>query len=488
MNGRMATKTGKKIVKIHDITDFEKFIHNRELALKAESDIEICANPEIFSSIYNILNMLWAKNVRKVDLVFTEELIRKSGIKKLAARFSGLRYYFLDKLILRAANIPYCLIKQPEGVIFWQGKKGEFVKFNLCRICKYRQFCRGVHRSISDIHIREILRTVPDRPREVMIEIEEKCNLNCEFCFNKNSFAKRGRNVENKLSTSIVKNIIDSIADADIGTVRFTGGEPLLRSDIWELAEFGKKRNLEVRLNTNGILIKDYATAEKIAVNFDNILIPIQYSDISMGNNAAKIKLKGIKLLKKAGAKTIRIGTVATNEVIDNLTQVHAFVKKLPIDKWELYRTIAAPGRHTGYTRSRVATLVEGLIKIKNETGVVHYIINAIPFCSYNPLKMRQVAAGANAVDGHERFVIDPRGFAKPIYYMDRNIGEPGDIMGAWNHQFMKKMRTLKFVPKECKDCVFIEKCRGGCRFSAYSENGNFSAPDPLMDARNIIK
>ena len=115
-------------------------------------------------------------------------------------------------------------------------------------------------------------------------------------------------------------------------------------------------------------------------------------------------------------------------------------------------------------------------------------MINAVPFCSYNPIKVSQVAIGADAVDGHERFAVDPRGFAKPIYYMDENIGNPTDILSCWNHSFMKKMRGLEFVPRECRSCIFLEKCRGGCRFSAHAVSGSYKAPDPLMNPKNIVK
>lgn len=119
-----------------------------------------------------------------------------------------------------------------------------------------------------------------DIPREVMIEIEPKCNLNCKFCFNKNSFAEKGRDIENKLTMEFVKKIIDNAFISGIKRIRFTGGEPLLRKDIWELAEYVKSKDMELRLNTNGTLIKNLSIAKKISKYFDNLLLPIQYNDI----------------------------------------------------------------------------------------------------------------------------------------------------------------------------------------------------------------
>ncbi|PIY82331.1 MAG: heme biosynthesis protein, partial [Candidatus Omnitrophica bacterium CG_4_10_14_0_8_um_filter_44_12] len=48
--------------------------------------------------------------------------------------------------------------------------------------------------------------------------------------------------------------MIDSIKKAKISIVRFTGGEPLLRNDIFELIKYAKSKGLKIRLNTNGSL------------------------------------------------------------------------------------------------------------------------------------------------------------------------------------------------------------------------------------------
>ena len=49
-------------------------------------------------------------------------------------------------------------------------------------------------------------------------------------------------------------------------------------------------------------------------------------------------------------------------------------------------------------------------------------------------------------------------------------------------------MRNLKYTPEECQDCVYLEKCRGGCRFSAYTTNGSYKSLDPLANIGNKIK
>ncbi|OGF25567.1 hypothetical protein A2331_01740 [Candidatus Falkowbacteria bacterium RIFOXYB2_FULL_34_18] len=325
------------------------------------------------------------------------------------------------------------------------------------------------------------------RPKEIMIEIETRCNLDCDFCFNQNNFAHNGRNIENKLTNEYVKKIINAAVDFDVMALRFTGGEPLMREDIWDLAEYARKKDVKLCLNTNGLLIKDIKTAERIVKYFENVLIPLQYIDFSERSLLAQKKLKVINLLRKAGIKILRVGTVATENLINNFDDFYKLIKKLPINEWELYRVMPSVESDNPFSGEMLKKLVEKLLKVKKESPINCYIANAIPFCAYDPKKIQEVSRGAKAVDGHSRFVIDPRGFAKPMYYINENIGNPLDLDACWNHDFMKKMRSLGFVPHGCRGCMFLEKCKGGCRFSAKIIKGNYGAADPLMNNKNKI-
>ncbi|MFP4118209.1 MAG: hypothetical protein ACLFTR_04785, partial [Candidatus Woesearchaeota archaeon] len=85
---------------------------------------------------------------------------------------------------------------------------------------------------------------------------------------------------------------------------------------------------------------------------------------------------------------------------------------------------------------------------------------------------------------GHSRITIDPRGFAKPDYFSEKDIGDPRDIMKCWNHEHMKKIRNLEFLPDECKDCLYKDKCKGGSRGLSYALYEKYNQLDPLAQPR----
>ena len=362
------------------------------------------------------------------------------------------------------------------------------VHLKKCENCRYKNRCGGILKKQLDFYKNKI-NLVEDLPREIMIELEPKCNFNCIFCFNKDSFAFNGRDKVETLDKNYIKKIIKAISDSGVKIVRFTGGEPMLRRDIWELMKYAKSKGLKIRLNTNGSLITNKNIAKELNKYISSILLPIESwnnekeSFLTGHKDSLKKKIKAINLLKDNCKMTIRAGTVASRENIKNLDKIFDLViKKLNLDDWELYRPIPTKENKFPMNKDNLKQLVDKLFYLQKKSGRIFNIVNAVPFCAYDMEKVNRVSNGALSVDGHIRYAIDPRGFAKPDYYIDKNIGNPLDVKGCWNHLFMKKMRNLEYLPKECKNCKYINKCRGGSRFSAKFTYNSFKAKDPLID------
>ena len=386
-------------------------------------------------------------------------------------------------------NLPFCIIDSEavDHILLDDNYKGE--KTKECENCFWGNRCSGFPKGYLAKYGKEEICSMTDLPWEVMIEVTSKCNFKCRFCFNKISFAKDNRNIK-EFSTAYVKKIIDNIAQAGIKIIRFTGGEPLLRKDIFELLKHAKNKGLEVRLNTNASLINKRAV-EKLKGIVDNVLIPIESynnkkeSEITGYPDSLKKKIKAIELLKKARISVIRAGTVAAKENILNFDKIAQLISKLPLDEWEFYRPIPVSGKEE-LNSKLVKYFVDKLIDLRKNTEKAIFIANALPFCAIKDLnKINNVSKGGLFDDGHTRLVIDPRNFVKPHYFMDENIGETLNILGAWQSPFMKKMRNLEYLPKQCKNCNFVFKCRGGSRQIAKMLFGKYQAADPLAKSIN---
>jgi len=323
---------------------------------------------------------------------------------------------------------------------------------------------------------------------EIVIEVTSKCNLDCNFCFNKNSFAEETRKQIDLDKDKIIE-IIDKAAELKIPYIRFSGGEPLLRKDIFELLKYAKSKNFkEIRLNTNGLLI-DEKIAKELEKYVDNILIALNAYSKEKEQEITKVdsfnkRIKALSLLKQTKIKIIRSGTIALKENIENFDKIYQIVKELNLDDWEWYRPIANKKDKNLVSKEHLSLLINKLNQIKTETAKEYPIANALPFCilgKENMTNVAKISLGAKYDDGHSRLIVDPRGFIKPSYFIIENLAQYSDIEKAWSSDYIKKLHSLDFVDTQCKSCPFLQECLAGSRFDSKLNTGDYFNNDSLM-------
>ncbi|MGB9793400.1 MAG: radical SAM protein, partial [Desulfofundulus sp.] len=85
----------------------------------------------------------------------------------------------------------------------------------------------------------------------VVWNMTRRCNLRCRHCYLEAGEVDGGR----ELTTEEAKLLIRELAEMKVPVLLFSGGEPLLRRDIWELAEYAASMGIRPGLSTNGTLI-----------------------------------------------------------------------------------------------------------------------------------------------------------------------------------------------------------------------------------------
>ena len=117
-------------------------------------------------------------------------------------------------------------------------------------------------------------------------EVTYRCNLKCKYC---DRWRTAARMFEAELTTKEAKKMIDEAYDLGVGVMIFTGGEPLLRKDIFELAKYAKNKGIECQLPSNGTLITG-KNIKEIVNCFDSINISLDSMDPQIHDN-----LRGVK-------------------------------------------------------------------------------------------------------------------------------------------------------------------------------------------------
>lgn len=284
------------------------------------------------------------------------------------------------------------------------------------------------------------------------------------------------------LSEAAIKRIIDQAEEMDASIMRFVllGQQP--EEGDYELLEYAKNKNFEIRLDVSNFQIKNIRPfVRKIKNSVDYVISYVNYEDIGTA------KKEDLIFLKHAGIKIVRAVTSATHGNVKNLWKIFRFILSCGVDKWAVNRDMGGKKN----SRQETKAFIEKLFKIKkdvakNKFPLKVHSVYPIPFCAHDPVKMDFVCTGAKSAEGHERILVDARGIVKPMHYFNKKVGDFTNLRAAWNHPFLKAVRAYSLLPKECRQCCFLEKCKGGSRFMAYQACGSYKAPDPLMDYQNV--
>ena len=167
-------------------------------------------------------------------------------------------------------------------------------------------------------------------PFQVHFEITDRCNLRCKFC----DIWKR-KNEEVNLEQA--KKIIDNISEAKISIITLTGGEPLLRNDLEDIASYAKSKGMIAQLNTNGTLLTK-ERAKKIAESFDWVGISLDgleetHDGIRGIKGTFNKAVKGVKnLIEVKGNCKVAIASVLTKDNYNEIIPLFRLAKKLGVD------------------------------------------------------------------------------------------------------------------------------------------------------------
>jgi radical SAM protein with 4Fe4S-binding SPASM domain len=332
--------------------------------------------------------------------------------------------------------------------------------------------------------------TSPQRmiaPLVVEFEITRGCNLLCKHCF-----ASAGSKMKYELDTNEAKHIIDQISEMGTPVICFTGGEPLLRKDFFELLKYTRKKGMGAVLLTNGTLMtKDKAKKLKDA--------GIDYVRISLDSYKANTHdwlrgvpgtfdetVNGIKNCVEAGIKT-GVGSVVIKEnqhEVEKLIDLAVELGCCDITTCRLFPL----GLGKSFT-DRMLTFeemeeIENLLLKKSEEYINKIFINPLTLSSRRMHGFAKTIADAvgGCPAGISVCAITPDGEIKPCTIFSLKVGDlrKQSFFEIWKtSKVFGELRNRSLLKGKCSKCEFKYSC-GGCRATAYGFSGDYLQHDPI--------
>lgn len=190
-------------------------------------------------------------------------------------------------------------------------------------------------------------------PTFVTIALTYKCQSRCEHCYSESPT----RSLEEELSTEELKSVIRQVRGLGAMAVHFSGGEPLLRKDVFDLVSYARGLGLQTRVNTNGILLNEENVKRLKAAGLTECGVSLDSADPAVHNKLRGLEglhektIRGIRMLRKFGV-TCRIMTVALKGSIpEGVAKTIALGKSLDASFMYILLPIASGGWEGAYEK-----------------------------------------------------------------------------------------------------------------------------------------
>lgn len=311
-----------------------------------------------------------------------------------------------------------------------------------------------------------------------------KCNLKCVHCYQDADQAS-----SKELSTQEARRMIDEIVRAGFKIMIFSGGEPLLRPDIYELVAYAASHGLRPVFGTNGTLITaevaydlKEAGACAMGISLDS-LDPLKHDAFRGVDYAHALTLKGIEACKQAGLP-FQLHTTVVHWNRDEIPKITDFAVESGAIAHYLFFLIPV-GRGMFIKETALEVLENEALLRTIMTKASQVPIDVKPTCAP---QFRRVATqlgvdtrfSRGCLAGLTYCVIGSEGLVRPCAYMTE---EAGDVRKQAFDEIWKTSPVFKHLRSKayggsCGSCEYREGC-GGCRArAAYYHKGDILAQD----------
>jgi Fe-coproporphyrin III synthase len=343
----------------------------------------------------------------------------------------------------------------------------------------------------------------------VVWNITRACNLKCVHCYNDSGACK----ADDELSTAQAKAVLDDLVQFGVPSVLFSGGEPLMRPDLFELIGYAVERGVRTVISTNGTLI----TTEKakqikqhgvsyVGISLDGIG-PV--NDKFRGvTGAFERAAEGIRNCQDAGVR-IGLRLTLTKKNVQDLESLFDFFESQQIERACFYHfvpsgrggTMADEDLTHAQSREAVEMIlaktksfkqagrVTDILTVDNHVDGVYVYLKlkqedskradeVWKLLTWNGGGMYSSGVGIGCIDFHGKVHPDQ-------FWWHYDLGDVRDkpFSNIWMDTGNPLLRGLKdrrnHIKGRCRVCQFFDACGGSLRVRADLHFGDPWAPDP---------
>jgi heme b synthase len=340
-------------------------------------------------------------------------------------------------------------------------------------------------------------------PKWIAWEVTRRCNLSCVHCRS----ASTMNSFDTAFDTVEAKKLIDDIVSFSSPVIVLSGGEPLLRHDLFEIAGYGSDKGLRMCIATNGSLVTDEICESMKAARIKMVSMSLDGSNAATHDNfrnqpgAFDGVTRAAELFNKHGIEFL-INSSFTKRNQGEIPDVMKVAKGLGAKAWYMFMIVP-----TGRGEDIMAELItkedyEEILKWHYETEKHETSMLMRPTCAPHYYRivpqMNKLAEEGDKLErrtlkfstggskgclaGQVICLISAEGEVFPCSYFPRSAGNVKEtpFKDIWEGSALfKELRDFKLYKGKCGDCEYINVC-GGCRARADAVYGDYLEEEPF--------
>lgn len=322
----------------------------------------------------------------------------------------------------------------------------------------------------------------------IVYELTGACNQCCRFCYN--HWRPEGAPAPDPARAR--KTLRKLLSQCSVGTISFSGGEPLLLSNIHNLVLRARLKRSHVNVLTNGTLLTSDALENFVSLGVGAIQIPLLSANPEVHDYLTSLKgswEKAVDALRRAGGKGIGVSVLVITKVnAPGVSETLSLVRDCGIRTVMVNRfNIGGNGIRNmrelvpdSKTLASAFAAVEAFAAAHPDMRVVSGVCTPLCFLDTAPYPNIQFTKCSTDLTGRP-VTVNYDGDVRFCNHSPRVLGNIYSRVISDILQDPDINALYAGMPSECSDCHLLERCGGGCRAASEQLYGTFSKKDPII-------
>lgn len=315
--------------------------------------------------------------------------------------------------------------------------------------------------------------------------VTKRCNLYCKHCYRESSPEE---DTDDELSTEEGKKLLREMKKADLQTIVFSGGEPLLRPDIFELIQYANSLDMMTLMGSNGTLITaelaerlKLSGLKAIAISVDSLKAEV-HDEFRGEKGSLEKAIAGIRNCIDAGLR-VQVNTTISKYNLNDIEEIMEYAEEIgALSSHMLFLVDVGRGKSIDATQLDKFEYKEAINKIIEKDMDIRVKPTCAPQYKVEAMFKEIPTAGSRGcIAGISYCSILPNGDVHICPYTPVKVDSIRErsFDDIWeNNEVFLKLRDYSQYKGKCGSCEYLNLC-GGCRARAFSATGDWLEADP---------